>query len=117
MYSHYIHTCIYIAPLNTEKRLKLQKQLFTISRNYIVQYLNPDIVMDDLTNKQLISQDACRQMKTSVKSVKEKNKVIVDELSNGGPNTVEKFCEILKENRGTKFMADKLERGKQVTSP
>ena len=81
-----------------------------------MQYLNPDVVMDDLTNKQLISKDACRQMKTSIKSVKEKNKVIVDELSNGGPNTIEKFCEILKENRGTKFMADKLERGKQVTS-
>ena len=108
-----MHT--YTAPLNTEKRLKLQKQLFTINRNYIVQYLNPDVVMYDLIKKQLISQDACRQIKASVKSVKKKNKIIVDELSNGGPNTVEKFCEILKENRGTKFMADKVERGKQVT--
>ena len=44
-------------------------------------------------------------------AAKERNRIIVDELYNGGADTLERFCEILKENRGTKFMADKLEKG------
>ena len=76
-----------------------------------MQYLNPDDIIDDLTVKQLISPSACGRLKKSSKTAKRKNRIIVDELTNGGPDTLEKFCEILKENRGTKFMADKLEIG------
>jgi len=102
---------ICIAPLDAERRLKLQKKLFTENRNYIVQYLNADDVMDDLMSKHLIGHNAYKQLSLSMKTVKEKNRIIVEELSNGGPNTLQKFCEVLKENREAKFMADKLEKG------
>ena len=98
-------------PLDVEERLKLQRKILMNNRNYIVQYLNPDDVMDDLTSKQLIGQNALEQLKQPTMAAKERNRIIVDELYNGGADTLERFCEILKENRGTKFMADKLEKG------
>ena len=76
-----------------------------------MQYLNPDDIIEDLTVKLLISPSTYGRLKQSVETAKRKNRIIVDELANGGPDTLEKFCEILKENRGTKFMADKLEIG------
>ena len=76
-----------------------------------MQYLNPDDVMDELTSKLLISPSTHERLRTSAETAKKKNRIIVDELSNGGLDTLEKFCEILKENRGTKFMANKLEIG------
>ena len=45
-------------PLDVEERLKLQRKILMNNRNYIVQYLNPDDVMDDLISKQLIGQNA-----------------------------------------------------------
>ena len=98
-------------PLDVEERLKLQRKILMNNRNYIVQYLNPDDVMDDLISKQLIGQNALEQLKQPTMVAKERNRIIVDELYNGGADTLERFCEILKENRGTKFMADKLEKG------
>ena len=76
-----------------------------------MQYLNPDDIIEDLTIKLLISPSTYERLKQSAETAKRKNRIIVDELANGGPDTLEKFCEILKENRGTKFMADKLEIG------
>ena len=104
-------TLSFIVPLDTEERLKLERKVLMNNRNYIVQYLNPDDVMDDLISKQLIGQNAHKELKQPTKTAKEKNRIIVDELYNGGPDTLERFCEILKENRGAKFMADKLEKG------
>ena len=100
-----------IAPLDVEERLKLQNELFTSNRNYIVQYLNPDEVIGDLISKHLIGQSAGQQLSNPMKTTKEKNKIIVDELCKGGRNTFGKFCEVLRDNRKTKFMADKLETG------
>jgi len=44
----------------------------------------------------------------------EKNGLIVEELCKGQPETVEKFCEILRKTQRTKYIADKLEKGVEL---
>ena len=96
--------------VSIEKQLELQKEVFTICRQTIVQHLSPDDVVDQLVTERLIGNSAyeklCLQKPTS-----EKNRIIVDELSRGGPGTFEKFCVLLKKNWRTKHVADQLERG------
>ena len=92
--------------------MELQKQLFTDCRPYIVQYLSPEDIVDHLISKHLIGQSAQQQLGLLVKTPQEKNRIIVDELSNGGPDTLKKFCEILKKNGRKKHIADYLKKGK-----
>ena len=104
--------CIF--PLDIEKRLELQKEIFTVCQNYLVQCLNPDDVMDHLISKHLIGDSTYQQLRLSNKTKQEKNRIIVDGLSSGGPGTLEKFCVILKENKITKHIADHLKKGTYV---
>ena len=67
--------------------------------------------MDILLSKSLIGNSAYQQLRLPIKTTQEKNRTIVDELSNGGPGVFEEFCAILKKNRRTKHIADLLENG------
>ena len=78
-----------------------------------MQYLSPDDIVDHLISQHLIG-DSARQELSLPKITKEKNRIIVDELCSGGPDTFEKFCVILKKNRRTKHIADQLEKGMYV---
>ena len=78
-----------------------------------MQYLNPDDIVDHLISKHLIG-DSARQELILDKITMEKNRIIVDELCSGGPDTFKKFCGILKENSRTKHIADRLEKGMYV---
>ena len=91
--------------------LELQKEVFTNCRHYIVEHLSPDDVVDHLISEHLIGDGASQQLQLPIKTAKDKNRIIVDELSIGGPGTFEKFCMILKKNRRTEYMADALEKG------
>ena len=103
-----------VALLDTEKKLELQKEVFTNCRQYIVQYLNPNDIADHLISKHLIGENASQELGLPIKTAQEKNRTIVNELSIGGPDTLDKFCEILKKNSRTKHIADKLEKGTYV---
>ena len=111
MYNYIVFLLYQIVELvGTEKKLELQKEVFTSCRQYIVQYLSPDDIVDHLISKHLIG-DSARQQLSLPKTTQEKNRIIVDELSTGEPDTLEKFCTILKKNIRTKHISDKLEKG------
>ena len=109
-----MYVCLFywlVEMLDVEKRLKLQKEVFTNCCQYIVRFLNPDDVMDTLFSKCLIGNSAYQQLCLPIKTTQQKNRTIVDELSNGVPGVFEEFCAILKKNRRTKHIADLLENG------
>ena len=91
--------------------MEVQKEVFDKCRNYIVQNLSPDGVVDHLISQHLIGDSAHEQLRLPIKTAKEKNRIIVDELSTGGPGTLEKFCTILKISKRTEHIADNLEKG------
>lgn len=97
--------------LAVEKRLELQKEAFTSCRQYIVDHLSPDDIVDHLISQRLIGDSAREQLSLSIKTTKEKNRTIVDELCTGGPGTLEKFCAMLKKSKRTKHIADHLDKG------
>ena len=100
--------------IDTEKRLELQKEVFTNCRQFIVQYLNPNDIVDHLISEHLIGENARQELGLYIKTAQEKNRTIVNELSIGGPDTFEKFCEILKKNSRTRHIADQLEKGTYI---
>ena len=93
-----------------QRKLELQKEVFTNCWQYIIQYLSPDDIVDHLISEHLIGNSA-RQKLSLDKTKDEKNRIIVDELCSGGPDTFEKFCVILKKNSITKHIANRLENG------
>ena len=103
--------CILIEHLEVDKRLELQKKVFTNCREYIVKHLNPDDIVDNLVSKHLIGDTACQQLCLPIKITQDKNRIIVNELSSGGPDTLEKFCAILNENSRIKHISDQLQKG------
>ena len=97
--------------LDDDKRMELQKEVFTNCRQYIVKHLSPDDVMDILLSKHLIEDSAYQQLRLPIKTTQDKNRTIVDELCSGGPGVFEEFCAILKNKKRTKHIADHLEKG------
>ena len=111
----YVHSVFYfillVDVLDTDKKLELQREVFTNCRQHIVQHLSPDDIVDHLISKHLIGDSARQQLSLPSKTTQEKNRIIVDELSTGGPDTLEKFCTILKKQSRKKHIADRLEKG------
>ena len=111
----YIYVCrlfvLLTEHLDVEKILELQKEVFTNCQQYIVNHLSPDDVVDIMISKRLIGDSASQQLCLPIKTTKERNRIIVNELSRGGPGAFEKFCAILKKNRRMKHIADHLEKG------
>ena len=121
MIAVYVYVATYIVFLlyqivelvDTDKKVELQKEVFTNCRQHIVEYLSPDDIVDHLISKHLIG-DSARQQLSLPKTTQEKNRIIVDGLSKGGPDALEKFCVILKKNSRTKHISDRLEEGTYI---
>ena len=111
----YVHSqCIlfyYIVDLDIDKKLELQRRVLINCWQYVVQYLSPDDVVDHLISKRLIGENAKQELSLPNKTPQEKNRIIVDQLSTGEPDALEKFCVILKKDSRTKHIADRLEKG------
>ena len=94
-----------------EAGLKEQKQVLKDNRDFIVEYLDPDDVIDELIQRRLIGENAAQKVTQPMGvSRVEKNRMIVNQLGMSGPGAVEKFCEIIKKKERQKFIADKLEQ-------
>ena len=92
------------------RRLELQK-IFDICRKFIVSNLDPNDISDYLIIEFLIGKSCSEQLGCKNMTITEQNRIIVDELTTGGPGTLEKFCTILRKNRRHKTLADYLEEG------
>ena len=64
----------------------------------------------------MLGKNAAQQVQLHVTSRMEKNRTIIDQLTIGGPGTLQKFCEILRNNKRLAFIAERLEIGKWLAS-
>ena len=94
--------------------LEAQEQVLNDNRDFLIKYLDPDDISDQLIQEGMLGKNAAQQVQLHAKSRMEKNRTIIDQLTIGGPGTLQKFCDILKGNKRLAFIAEKLEMGKKV---
>jgi len=85
-----------------------QRQILTRKRSLIVEWLDPDDVVDELIQSSLVGPSAAQQLQLN-KTQQEKNRIIVEQLSKGGPGTLVQFCEILRSRKRQVYIAEELE--------
>lgn len=95
----------------TETILSLQYDFFIKQRSYLIRFLSPDDIIDHLISAHLVGPTVHEQVCSFHVIRSEKNRIIVEELSRGGVETVEEFCQILRETRTMNHVAEKLEKG------
>ncbi|XP_065908368.1 NACHT, LRR and PYD domains-containing protein 1-like isoform X2 [Dysidea avara] len=96
--------------------LKKQREVFTNNRAFLVDYLDADDIIDDLIQEKMIGKNAAQRVQLQTTSREEKNRIIVEQLTNSGPGTLDKFCEILRNTGRLAFVAEELEKGKTKQS-
>ena len=80
--------------------LSFQKQVLKDNRDFIIDNLDPDDVIDELIQDHLIGENAAQKVTQPMGwSRKEKNGIIIDQLSISGPGVVKKFCEIIRRKK------------------
>ena len=94
--------------------LKKQREVFTNNRTFLVDYLDPDDVIDELVQEKMIGRNAAQRVQLQVTSREEKNRIIVEQLTNSGPGTLKKFCKILRDTVRLAFIAEELEKCKHA---
>ena len=103
--------------ISLKRGLKQQKQVLTDNRDFIVDNLDPDDVIDELIQDHLIGENAAQKVTQPMGwSRVEKNRIIVDQLSMSGPGVVEKFCKIIRRKKRQIFIAEELEKCKCYTA-
>ena len=93
--------------------LKKQREVFTNNRAFLVDYLDADDIIDDLIQEKMIGKNAEQRVQLQTTSREEKNRIIVEQLTNSGPGTLDKFCEILRNTERLAFVAEELEKGER----
>jgi len=93
-----------------DKSLKKQREVFTNNRAFLVDYLDADDVIDELIQEKMIGKNAAQRVQLQTTSREEKNKIIVEQLTNSGPGTLEKFCRILTDTGRLAFIAETLDK-------
>jgi len=89
--------------------LKKQREVFTNYRAFLVDYLDADDVIDELIQEKMIGKNAAQRVQLQTTSREEKNRVIVEQLTNSTPGTLEKFCRILTDTGRLAFIAETLD--------
>ena len=95
--------------MSLENSWQAQKIALTATREFIVETLDADDVIDELIQAKMLGRNAAQRVQLMGMSRIDKNRIIVDQLSTGGPGTLEKFCKILKDRRQM-FLAEQLEK-------
>ena len=90
--------------------LQQHKQILKNNRNFIVENLDGDDVIDELIQVNLIGQNPAQRVQLMGTSRVEKNRIIFDQLITCGPGALEKFCEILRRKKRQSFIAEQLEK-------
>jgi len=94
----------------------LQEQILTKNRQYIIENLEPDDILDKLIQERIIGTSGAQRIQLSGTSRIDKNRIICDQLATAGPDGFNKFCEILRENIRQTFIAERLEKYHQSLS-
>ena len=96
--------------VDIELRLKQQEQVLTANRDFIINHLDADDVIDELIQARLIGENAAQRIGLLTITRIDKNKIIFDQLNIAGPGALGIFCNILKKNIRQAFIAEKLEK-------
>ncbi|XP_065906563.1 NACHT, LRR and PYD domains-containing protein 12-like isoform X3 [Dysidea avara] len=89
--------------------LKKQREVFTNNRAFLVDYLDADDIIDDLIQEKMIGKNSAQRVQLQTTSREEKNRIIVEQLTNSGPRMLEKFCRILRNTGRLAFVAEVLD--------
>jgi len=89
--------------------LQEQKRVFTVNREFIVDNLEADDVIDELIQEKLVGHNAAHRLQLVGMNRVDKNRIIVDQLCTAGPGALEKFCHILRRNERQVFIAEELQ--------
>ena len=93
-----------------EMSVQEQKTVLTNRREFIVDNLDADDVIDELIQEKMIGRNAAQRVQLVGMSRVDKNRIIVDQLSIAGPGALKKFCEILRRNKRQVFIAEELDK-------
>ena len=97
---------------NWRINLEEQERVLLQNRAFLVKYLDPDDVIDELIQANIIGPYAIQQLQLMGTSKTNKNQLIVDQLKTAGPGSLEKFCNILKKGGRQRFIANQIENSK-----
>ena len=89
--------------------LEQQEQVLIENRDFVIKQLDADDVIDELIQERLIGENAAQRIGLVTSRV-DKNRIILDQLSIGGPGALERFCNILKKKKRQAFIAEQLEK-------
>ena len=78
-------------------KMSVEQQILMDNRDFIIDYLDADNIIDQLIKANLISEKA--EQSLIGKSRIDKNRIVFEQLSNAGPGALENFREILKNQR------------------
>ena len=92
--------------------LEEQERVLLENCGFLVNYLDPDDVVDELVQARIIGPYAMQKLQLMGMSKANKNQIIVDQLKTAGPGSLEKFCDILRKGGRQKFIADQIEKSK-----
>ena len=88
----------------------LEQQILMDNRDFIVNYLDADFIIEELIQERLLSRSAAQSL--IGKSRVDKNKIVFEQLSNAGPGVLERFRKILKNQRRQTSISKELEKRK-----
>ena len=94
--------------------LEEEKKVLARNRQFIVDYLEADDVIDELIQSRVIGANAAQRVQLVGVSRVEKNRIIVEQLNTCGPGTLKVFCGILRRCGRQSFIADQLERSRFI---
>ena len=96
----------------SERSLVEQEQVLEENRDFIIKYLEPDDLIDELIQARLIGPTAAQRVQLPDRSRTDKSRIIYEQLSTAGPDSLNVFCEILRGKKRQSFIAERLEKCK-----
>ena len=95
--------------------LEQQEKVLNDNHDLIVNYLDPDDIIDELIQARMIGENAAQRLQLRGISEAARNRVIIHQIATSGPGALQKFCDILKKKKRQTFIAEQLEKCKCYT--
>ena len=95
--------------------LEQQEKVLSDNHDLIVNYLDPDDILDELIQARMIGENAAQRLQLRGISEAARNRVIIHQIATSGPGALQKFCDILKKKKRQTFIAEQLEKCKCYT--
>ena len=96
--------------------LDIANEVIDNQRVLLSQKLSADDLMDYLIAERLVDSNVGEKLGMMSFTPMEKNRMIINCLTKGGPGTLKKFCAILRKVKKYSYIADELEKGTKCLS-